>query len=94
MKKNFLIVIAILQVSFFVNAQTTAQWRGLERNGIYPEKNLLKKWPANGPQMLWSYEGIGNGYGSPTITSDKLYITGEIDSIGYLFAFDLKGKLL
>ncbi len=27
-----------------------AQWRGPERDGIYPDKGLLKQWPAEGPE--------------------------------------------
>lgn len=70
-----------------------SQWRGEYRDGIFNETNLLKKWPENGPKLLWSVDSIGNGYGSPVITSDKVYVQGEIDSIGYLFAFSLTGKL-
>jgi len=90
-----LLILAILvfsTVSGYV--QTTAQWRGAERNGMYPDKNLLKSWPANGPAMLWKTDIIGNGYGSPTLTANRLYITGEIDTTGYLFAFTPGGKLL
>ncbi len=44
--------------------------------------------------MVWEYEGVGNGYGSPVFTEDKMYIMGEADSLAWLFAFDLDGKLL
>lgn len=77
----------------FVEPEIT-QWRGDQRDGKYNEKGLLKSWPANGPLLLWSNDSIGNGYGSPAITEDRIYIQGEIDSIGYLFAFDLKGKVV
>ncbi|MBI5217751.1 MAG: PQQ-like beta-propeller repeat protein [Bacteroidia bacterium] len=79
-----------------INKQSpnTAQWRGAERSGVYEEKGLLKNWPAEGPKLLWSIDSIiGNGYGSPVITEDCIYIMGEVDSTGYLFAFDLLGKL-
>jgi len=75
-------------------AQADAQFRGPNRDGVYPEMNLLTSWPAEGPEMIWINSEIGNGYGPPAVTSDRVYITGEVDSIGYLFAFDLKGKLL
>jgi len=70
------------------------QWRGENRDGIYNEGELLKSWQANEPKLLWFTEEIGNGYGSPVITDDKVIINGEIDSISHLFAFDLTGKLL
>ncbi|MCD6347429.1 MAG: PQQ-like beta-propeller repeat protein [Bacteroidales bacterium] len=70
------------------------EWRGENRSGIYNDKGLLKVWPEGGPELVWEYEGIGNGYGSPVFTNDKMYIMGEADSLAYLFAFDLNGTLL
>ncbi len=46
------------------------------------------------PNLIWGYSGIGNGYCSPTIAQDQIFVTGEIDSMGYLFALDLRGNLL
>ena len=75
-------------------SQNVYQWRGSNREGIYPETNLLKSWPENGPQQLWATEGIGAGFGSPVIAGDKLFINGEIQQVAHVFAFDLNGKLL
>lgn len=86
--------IAILYASTGILAQTITQFRGPQRNGMYTETNLLKMWPSEGPTMLWKVEGIGNGYSSPIVTSDRIYVTGEIDSIGYLFAYSKSGTLL
>jgi outer membrane protein assembly factor BamB len=96
MKTSFYssILVLLVTLSTIVDAQEPAQWRGNDRKGIYYETNLLKSWPSAGPQLLWSIDDIGNGYGSPTVTADKIFITGEIDTMAYLFAFDLKGKLL
>ena len=69
-----------------------AQWRGPNRDGHYPDKNLLKQWSAEGPKLLWASDSVGDGYGSPVITKDALFITGAIDSTGYLYSFDLKGN--
>jgi len=91
--KRFLLLTTWMVFALLLNAQTTAQFRGPERNGVYPEHDLLSGWPEGGPQLLWKAEGIGNGYSSPVITSDRIYVTGEIDSIGYLFAYDKKGTL-
>lgn len=70
------------------------QWRGANRDGMYTETQLMKTWPASGPQLLWTNETIGDGYGSPVISSDMLLINGEIDSVSHVFAFDLNGKLI
>lgn len=94
MKKLFVLLVLLLQFGFNSKAQTIVQWRGSDRNGIYNEKNLLKSWPAEGPKLLWVNEGVGNGFGSESVTSDRIYITGEKDTIGYLSALDLKGNLI
>ncbi len=92
--RNLFFLVCSLAFSTGLFAQVDAQFRGLARDGVYPEKNLLSVWPAEGPALLWSNTSIGNGYGPPAITSDRVYITGEVDSTGYLYAFDLKGMLL
>jgi outer membrane protein assembly factor BamB len=72
----------------------SSQWRGPQRNGIYPEKGLLKKWPEKGPELLWSFEGLGAGHGSAGFSKDKIFILGMPDTTGVLYAFDYHGKLL
>ncbi|OQX98441.1 MAG: hypothetical protein B6I20_11040 [Bacteroidetes bacterium 4572_117] len=89
-----LLLITTVLLTQYVNAQKIYEWRGENRSGIYNEKNLLKSWPEQGPELIREYTGIGNGYGSPIFTDDRMYIQGELDSIGYLFAYDLKGELL
>ncbi|MFC2101485.1 PQQ-binding-like beta-propeller repeat protein [Bacteroidota bacterium] len=75
-------------------AQPTSGFKGPERNGNYTESGLLKSWPDEGPEQVWHVGGLGNGYSSPAVTSDRLFITGEKEGMGYLFSFDLQGKLL
>ena len=77
-----------------IDTSKNSQWRGENRDGIYHETGLLKVWPDEGPQLLWSYEGIGDGYTSVAIANEKLYITGLIGEKLNLFVFDLTGKLL
>jgi len=74
--------------------QEVLQWRGADRTGFYHESNLLKSWPEAGPLLLWEFDSLGNGYGSPVITNSTIYVNGEIDTISYLFALDRSGKFL
>lgn len=95
--KNFKLVfflLCLLAAACNNPSQKNAQWRGANRDGIYPDRNLLKSWPEAGPKLLWLTEAIGNGYGSPVISDDRLFVNGEIDSISHVFAFDLTGKLI
>lgn len=93
-RKVFFLAGIIILFCAGIQAQVIAQFRGLNRDGVYAEKNLLTSWPEGGPTQLWINTEIGNGYGPPAVTSDRIYVTGEVDTIGYLFAMDMKGKLL
>ncbi|MCP4749488.1 MAG: PQQ-binding-like beta-propeller repeat protein [Proteobacteria bacterium] len=83
-----------LLLGLSVRADDVHQWRGSQRNGIYPETGLLKSWPNNGPKMLWSTRGIGNGYSSAVVVKGKIYVTGEKGEKEYLTALDLNGGIL
>jgi len=73
---------------------SVSQWRGPNRDGIYPETDLLNSWPENGPEMIWSYEGLGAGHGNVGIGYNSLFICGMPDTIGVLYAFSMNGELL
>ena len=77
-----------------LTAQNNIEWRGTDRTGIYNEPGLMKSWPENGPEMLWHYDGLGEGHSSVTIDSDKIYLSGMIEDQGYIYVFDMNGKLL
>jgi len=85
-------------IAFFIplisHAQKNAQWRGENRNGMYNETGLLKVWPAGGPELLWKFEGLGEGYTSAAIANGKIYITGQTDDKLMLYVLDLKGQLI
>ena len=86
---------ALILLSFSIQRKPViSQFRGDNRDGIYHEKNLLKEWPEEGPAQLWLAEGLGNGYGSPAVTKDFVFVTGEIDSVAILFCYDKHGNRL
>ena len=91
---KFSFFLFLLFTSLNLSAQNIIQWRGTDRTGIYNETGLLKSWPARGPEMLWHYNGLGEGHSSVAIANNKIYITGLIDGNGYLFVFDMNGELL
>jgi outer membrane protein assembly factor BamB len=75
-------------------SQIESQWRGPNRDGVYPEENLMGKWPDEGPKELWAVEGLGDGYSSPAVTADRVYLTGMSGGEGFLFAYDKNGNRL
>ncbi len=76
-------------------SQEIAQWRGPARDGIYPEKGLMKKWPENGPELKLKIEGFGKGYAHPVIYKDKIYISGLLkDSLDVISCYKMTGELI
>jgi outer membrane protein assembly factor BamB len=94
MKQVFYLITLLTILSCSNQKNKIYQWRGENRTGIYSETHLLKEWPEIGLEEIWFAEGIGNGYGSPTITESELFITGEKDSLAWLFCYDLSGNLI
>jgi outer membrane protein assembly factor BamB len=90
---SFVILLLLVMVSC-ADKSEFSQWRGPDRNGKYPQTGLLKQWPDDGPELLWFFEGLGEGHGSPGIAEDRLYILGMPDTTGIIYCFDLKGNQL
>jgi len=74
--------------------QEVYQWRGTHRNGVFQESDLLTHWPEEGPELLWTFEGLGRGFAAPVVTNDKILVNGEEDGSAFLFALDLEGNRL
>jgi len=93
MKKLFALLILVF-LTLDIYAQVISQWRGPNRDGVYPETGLLTAWPAEGPALLWSAPGIGKGYSSAVSDGNVLFVTGMKDSTDYLTSMNLKGEIL
>jgi outer membrane protein assembly factor BamB len=75
----FTILISLICIG--ISAQDIAQWRGPNRNGIYNETGLLKKWPVAGPKLLWHFDELGDGHTSASVAGSGIYTTGMIEGI-------------
>ena len=76
------------------NSQEVSSWRGVNSSGIYSVENLLPKWPDEGPDILWSFNGLGQGFSSAAFSGNKIYINGMVDGQAVLFVLDQNGKEL
>lgn len=92
--QNRLLISLLLLLSTQLVAQDFVQWRGLDRDGKYHESGLLKSWPAEGPDLLWHFDELGEGHASAAVTKDIIYTTGTLEAITHVFAFSHQGKLL
>ena len=90
MKLLIFLLIFIFSGNLF--SQDLVEWRGPNRSGIYPDQNLLKSWPENGPTLLLELSDIGNGYSSPVVYKNTIYVTGRKDTLDVVSAYEMNGK--
>ena len=89
-EKIWLVILCVVFVSE-TNAQIY-QFRGPDRDGKFPESNLLKEWPEGGPELLLEFEGIGEGYSSVVSNGKYIYASGKIGDMDHLTCIDFEGN--
>ncbi len=92
-KRTIVPFILVLIFASTLFAQTPTVWRG-DGSGIYNETGLLKQWPEGGPEIFWTFEGLGKGHSSPAFANGKIYISGTVGEEGFVFVLSEEGKLL
>lgn len=95
MKKFTLIAISAL-LALSASAQKVT-FRGENHCGIYPnEKNLLKQWPAGGPEKLWVVNNAGKGNSSAIVSDGFIYTAGltEDEQNEQITCFKLDGSVV
>ena len=77
MTKTSIFVVSIFLGAAAVNAAADwPQWQGPDRTRISKETGLLKEWPAGGPRVIWTANGLGSGYGSMAVAGDRVFLQG------------------
>ena len=94
-----LLLLSAVCVTAAVQAADWPQWRGSDRSGVSTETGLLKQWPKDGPELAWTFENAGTGYGSFAVVGGRAYVLGArpVDVVGdkrveQIIALDDKGK--
>ncbi|MHC4876572.1 MAG: PQQ-binding-like beta-propeller repeat protein [Planctomycetota bacterium] len=87
------LLIALLgSVSVALAASPTdwPQWRGVARDGLSRDKGLLAEWPADGPQVAWKVDTIGDGYSSIVVADGRIITMGNVDGEGRVICLNEK----
>ncbi|MDP4290266.1 MAG: PQQ-like beta-propeller repeat protein [Bacteroidota bacterium] len=90
LKQLFILLLFLFPL---ITAAQVAQWRGPNRNGIYPDQGLAESWPATGPECILTVDGLGAGWSSPVTDGKAIYVTGRKDTLDYLASVDYTGKI-
>jgi len=91
-----IIPMAVLLLSIAnVCAQDWPQYLGPNRNGVSAQKGILRSWPQQGPEVLWTVD-VGIGFGGPVVKDGKVYLLDRDNEVGdKMRCFDLSsGKEL
>jgi len=93
--KKLITVIVLLVCISNIYAQDWPQYLGPNGNSSSTQKNILRTWPQQGPEVIWT-ANVGIGYGGPVIKDSKIYLLDRDDKVGdKLRCFDLSnGKEL
>ncbi|MCJ7579161.1 MAG: PQQ-like beta-propeller repeat protein [Candidatus Aminicenantes bacterium] len=73
---------ALILVLFFSSLSLANDWPqylGPNRNAISAETGILRSWPAEGPEVLWTVS-LGSGFGGAAVSKGKVYILDRVSN--------------
>ncbi len=88
-----LLVVLPLHAAGDLQAPSWPRFHGPEGDNISPETGLLKRWPEEGPPLLWMARGIGEGYSSVSVAGGLIYTAGNLKDQTVITALDLDGNV-
>lgn len=71
--RKLLFALALIASAATASAQDWPYYLGPTADLKSPQKNLLREWPATGPEVVWSTE-VGIGYGGPVVKDGRVYL--------------------
>ncbi len=88
--KRSLSIALLMLVTTGSTAADFAQWRGPQRDGHSPETGLLREWPKDGPKLLWQVTNVTDGFSTPSVVGDRIYLVGNEGAEESVLAFNAK----
>jgi hypothetical protein len=71
--RKILLSVALVALSCVASAQDWPRFLGPAGDSKSPQKNLLREWPTEGPEVVWTTD-LGIGYGGPVVQAGKVYL--------------------
>src|SRR6056297_3657668 len=88
-KKTLLSFAVFTLLASAIYSQDWPQYLGPDRNSKSPQENILRTWPEEGPEVLWTVP-VGIGYGGPIVKDGKVYLLDrEKEKSDIMRCFDL-----
>jgi len=70
-----------------------SEWREEDRTGVSGETKLLKSWPEEGPELIWTNTELHKGHSSVSFGNNTIYLTGLSGLNDVLIALDDQGRI-
>jgi outer membrane protein assembly factor BamB len=107
LRSKLIPVIVVFICMSNVLAEDWPQYLGPNRNSTSAQKGILRSWPQNGPEVLWTVT-VGRGFGGPVVKEGKVYLLDRDDKVGdnlrclnlsdgkdlWNFAYDAPGSVM
>lgn len=87
---SLIAAVVILAVPAAGQAADWNQFRGPNRDNLSRETGLADAWPAGGPELLQTIDGIGEGYASVSLVGELMYTMGNVDGGEHVLALNRK----
>ncbi len=71
------LALMLVPCSLPLHADDSPQFRGPARDGKSAEKGLWSQAKSKEPKLLWTAEGVGQGYASVSVVGDRIYTSGN-----------------
>ena len=66
------LLVAVVSVNS-LSAEDWPQWLGPQRDSVWRESGILKKFPAEGPKLKWK-SPVGLGYSGPSVSEGRVFV--------------------
>jgi outer membrane protein assembly factor BamB len=71
------LLLALTLAAASVHADDWPQWLGPQRDSVWRETGILKKFPEQGPPIRWRVP-IGPGYSGPAVAGGRVYVMDRV----------------
>ncbi len=75
---KLIFLFSVMFLSLSLAAQDWPDWRGSNRDGIWKETGIIKKFKSADIPLKWSVP-CGAGYSGPTVSGGKVYLTDRME---------------
>src|SRR5881396_3823829 len=77
MPKPIIAILFPIALAFASRAEDWPQWRGSDRDGVWHETGIQKKFLAEGQPVRWR-AAVGYGFSSPVVAKGRVYVTDAL----------------